>query len=257
MFAIRSFVLRAAAALLLAQLAHPVGIHAQCVDATDCDDDEPCTLDACDPILDCTNLPLPDGTPCDDGDACTVGDACVAGTCMSGDDAAEIDRPRLTLGRLHNEPGDDRLRLRGGFVPPAAGTLDPATNGIRLMLLDVNAIVLADILVPGGDFDSSSQVGWSSNGSKVSFTDRRHSQQGPVSGVLLRNRSTPDTPGLVLFKVKGRRGSFPVDESSLPLSLALDLDPRPGVNASGCIEFNEGPTLACSISPAGATVKCK
>lgn len=251
----RSWALRAVGTVLALQLALPVCSRAQCVDAADCDDDEPCTIDACDPDLDCINLPVPDGTPCEDGDACTVGDACLDGSCESGGDAATIDRPRLTLGHLHAS-GETRLRFRGSFVPPRPLGLDPVANGIRLLVFDVDGTLLADLLVPGGAFDPVERVGWSSSGSKVTYVDRRRLQQGPVSGVVLRNRSA-STPGLVLFKVKGKRGSFTIDADSLPLSVALDLDPRPGFDAAGCAEYNDGPTLACSISPAGATVKCK
>ena len=47
-----------------------------------CDDFNPCTDDACDPVLGCTHtLNL---APCDDGDACTTGEACAAGECSGG-----------------------------------------------------------------------------------------------------------------------------------------------------------------------------
>ncbi|MCC6619647.1 MAG: hypothetical protein IT385_00240 [Deltaproteobacteria bacterium] len=83
----------------------------------DCDDDDPCTNDACDPFVGCVNepasdeccddadcpapasscavavceggvcgaTPVGDGAGCDaDGSACTVGDACVGGVCVAG-----------------------------------------------------------------------------------------------------------------------------------------------------------------------------
>jgi len=40
-----------------------------------CDDDNPCTDDACDATSGCAYVPL-DGSPCDDGDLCTVDDVC-------------------------------------------------------------------------------------------------------------------------------------------------------------------------------------
>jgi subtilisin-like proprotein convertase family protein len=51
-----------------------------------CDDGNPCTSDACDPLLDeCANdAALADGLACDDGAYCTVGEACSNGICVGG-----------------------------------------------------------------------------------------------------------------------------------------------------------------------------
>ena len=48
----------------------------------DCDDDNACTQDSCDPATGCVNAPL-DGSLCDDGDACTADDQCVDGVCKA------------------------------------------------------------------------------------------------------------------------------------------------------------------------------
>ncbi|MSP93463.1 MAG: hypothetical protein EXR79_17005 [Myxococcales bacterium] len=49
-----------------------------------CDDQNPCTADKCNPLAGCINLPVAASTVCDDGDNCTSGDACEAGQCASG-----------------------------------------------------------------------------------------------------------------------------------------------------------------------------
>jgi len=46
----------------------------------DCDDDNGCTLDACNPDTGCVHFPKVG--PCDDGDACTTGDSCAGGECI-------------------------------------------------------------------------------------------------------------------------------------------------------------------------------
>lgn len=47
-----------------------------------CNDFDPCTLDACNPIDgSCTNSPEENGVACDDGDACTENTACLEGSC--------------------------------------------------------------------------------------------------------------------------------------------------------------------------------
>ena len=45
----------------------------------DCNDNNPCTADSCDPAAGCTHDPAEE--PCDDGNACTVGDHCEVGVC--------------------------------------------------------------------------------------------------------------------------------------------------------------------------------
>ena len=50
--------------------------------APDCDDGNPCTDDACDPVLGCVHTANND--PCDDGNACTTNDTCSAGMCVGG-----------------------------------------------------------------------------------------------------------------------------------------------------------------------------
>jgi hypothetical protein len=53
----------------------------------ECEDDNGCTQDLCDPEGGCQFVP--NEAPCDDGDACTVGDVCAASECVSGAD--ELD----------------------------------------------------------------------------------------------------------------------------------------------------------------------
>ena len=53
-----------------------------CFAAADCDDGNPCTTDACDPITaQCSHAAAPDGTPCADADLCTTGLTCSSGVC--------------------------------------------------------------------------------------------------------------------------------------------------------------------------------
>jgi len=54
--------------------------------AVDCDDGDPCTIDACDPETGgCITTPAEDATACDDEDPCTENDACSAGACAGTD----------------------------------------------------------------------------------------------------------------------------------------------------------------------------
>ncbi len=53
--------------------------------AIDCDDDNPCTADICDPVTGCVSTNLEDETACDDGQGCTVDDLCIDGECHAGE----------------------------------------------------------------------------------------------------------------------------------------------------------------------------
>jgi len=61
---------------------HCSGLDDTCVAgaAIDCDDSNPCTVDACSPATGCTHTNNA-AADCSDGDACTENDVCVAGNC--------------------------------------------------------------------------------------------------------------------------------------------------------------------------------
>jgi len=50
----------------------------------DCDDNNVCTEDSCDPATGCVYNPVGDGLPCPDGDACNGEEYCRAGICIAG-----------------------------------------------------------------------------------------------------------------------------------------------------------------------------
>ncbi len=48
-----------------------------------CDDGNPCTAEACDPVSGCAHVRIADGTSCDDQDPCTSVSRCLAGVCLA------------------------------------------------------------------------------------------------------------------------------------------------------------------------------
>lgn len=52
---------------------------------TICDDENPCTIDDCDPLAGCVFTAGGDGSGCDDGDPCTTDDVCSQGACIGTD----------------------------------------------------------------------------------------------------------------------------------------------------------------------------
>ena len=102
-----------------------------------CDDNEPCTVDLCDPAAKtCTHAPTPcgDSNPCtadsckkgegcsheklpgacDDGNLCTLGDGCADGKCVSGKDGQDCD---------------DGLGCTADACSPLAGCVHQAQSG--------------------------------------------------------------------------------------------------------------------------------
>ncbi len=71
--------------------------------AADCEDDNPCTTDYCDPMAGCTHVP--NTVSCDDGNACTFGDKCQGGTCAAGQQVACNDSNPCTDDSCNPESG--------------------------------------------------------------------------------------------------------------------------------------------------------
>ena len=59
-------------------------VDGECVggEMLDCEDNNPCTNDSCNPDMGCENVP--NNLGCDDGNACTANDYCAAAVCLSG-----------------------------------------------------------------------------------------------------------------------------------------------------------------------------
>ncbi len=85
----------------------------------DCDDDNPCTVDDCDPSTgDCVNTPVPDGTTCDSGDDCAIG------TCQSGicERSVIVDCTGLDCNQNGLEDGQETA---GGLAPDCNNNRQP------------------------------------------------------------------------------------------------------------------------------------
>ena len=67
-----------------------------CVVSAHCDDGDPCTADPCGPEHTCASMAPLSGVACDDGDPCTAGDQCEAGACVGSTDACDDGDPCTT-----------------------------------------------------------------------------------------------------------------------------------------------------------------
>ncbi|MBI5490363.1 MAG: hypothetical protein HY905_23705 [Deltaproteobacteria bacterium] len=103
---------------------------AMCGSATDCNDGNPCTTDACTGGI-CVNNPAPGGSSCDDGQFCTTGDVCTGGACGGSARDCSTAADACNAG-LCNETADacQPSPLPTGTVCDADG--NPATRDICL-----------------------------------------------------------------------------------------------------------------------------
>jgi hypothetical protein len=137
------------------------------------------------------------------GASCGEGEACQACSCMNEPSCSSgiaISRPRLGL------RGDElRLRVRGEAVIPKPWTeIDPATNGIRIVVDALSGPGGIDVTLPGGS-------AWilNADGDRWLYRD----PTGAVSGITratVRDLSAKQD-GLLFFSLQGK------SDQSLPL----------------------------------------
>ncbi|MHC5109706.1 MAG: hypothetical protein ACYTHJ_07500 [Planctomycetota bacterium] len=100
-----------------------------CVDAGDCDDENPCTDDTC-PAGNCVYTA--NTAPCDDGNTCTTNDACAGGTCQGGPALDCDDQNACTLDTCDAQTGCENVdeTPAGMCCAPTGGDLTPIDDGL-------------------------------------------------------------------------------------------------------------------------------
>jgi hypothetical protein len=119
-----------------------------------CDDGDPCTTDACDPVSGCTHAPA-SGAACDDGSACTSGDVCQAGTC-AGTAIDCADATPCTADGCDPASGCTHQPVSGPVCDDGNGCttsdtcLDGACVGAALVCDDLDPCTLDGCAAPAG-----------------------------------------------------------------------------------------------------------
>jgi len=147
-----------------------------------CGDGNVCGSEACENDAECGSGQTCTGCQCVNPPACASGIA--------------IERPRL---KMHADAFS--LRLKGeAVIPKPWSGVDPATNGLRVVVDSPSGPGGIDVTIPGGPL-------WNVNGAATRWTYRDPS--GSANGItraVVRDRSTVEN-GLVRFVVKGTGGS--------------------------------------------------
>ena len=182
-----------------------------------------------------------------------------AQTCVDSASAVFINVPKVIIGGLGVPTGDERLRFKGevtfphpngNFSPP----LDPAANGVRVLVHDSTGATVVDETVPGGAFNSTTLQGWVSINGRYKFRREGVSATG-IRKVVLKDRSAR-SPGLIKFTVSAKNGTYVVAAGNLPLRAALVLDP-PATQCGAARFPGPSPLPSCTMSPSGNSVACK
>ena len=159
---------------------------------------------------------------------------------------------KLTIGKLATPPGDDKLTLSGEvtLAQPVDPPLDPATNGVRLVLTDAADGVVLDAPILGGVHDPTTKLGWKTGTGKWTWKNAGPTDTHGLTKILVKDLSSK-TPGLVQFKVKGKLGAYPVAGANLPVrALMVFTNPTSSTGECASADFT-----TCPLST-GGTLKC-
>ena len=162
-------------------------------------------------VLSAVSVPGPPArAQCSDADAdalCDVSDPCLS-TVPAPFDA--IKEPVLTIRGLDQPAGGQRLRLKGTLLVPGVPAVDPAANGVRVMVREWFADrTFVHAVVPGG-------AGWMVHaGGRWTYRDPT-GQAGGVTRINIRPVAAPRVPAYA-----NPRAAYAIDVEARGVTLAL------------------------------------
>jgi hypothetical protein len=154
-------------------------------------------------------------------------------------------RSNIHIKGLDTLPGDDSFVFQGTMTVPTTPPIDPATNGIRLLLDDTGANVL-DVVIPGG-------TGWKTGRSGNSWQYKDRNGPGGIFRITLNRRVRK--PGTLSFRVRGRYGSLVVTRARVPVKGTLVID-GPFAQTGQCGETPYDASR-CRFSQSGSSLRCQ
>jgi hypothetical protein len=150
-----------------------------------------------------------------------------------------LDDVRLKITRPLGPPGSQTLRFRASLPLPAGVAIDPAVDGVRVVVSRRFYLGISlDVSVPGGEGWTASSHGWRFR-DPSGLTDVSVERRGPSGPVEITLRG---------------HGSYPLAPELFPAIVSLTF--APGFPATSlCGETHVGRGL-CTMSASGATVSC-
>jgi hypothetical protein len=126
-----------------------------------------------------------------------------------------IGSAKLKAKKISPPAGDDSLKLKGTAFLEMPAPLDPAANGIRLILADSSGYVFSDATIPGG-------AGWNTKGSPPAgwkYSDPL-GVQGFTTVSIKRDRRVP---GLLRLNVKAKNADFEALDVDVVVTVVFDV----------------------------------
>lgn len=149
---------------------------------------------------------------------------------------------RLTLRKLQAPPGDDQLTLKGTVTVPTSPAINPAAQGLRLLLTTNTGTVLADLTAAAG-------AAWSSNGAGTTWKYRPPSTNGIISAKV----RAVSPPGTLRVQIKARGLSLGGAPAGTPPVVRVAFGaPTAAPGQCGITAFP-----ACRTSASAATIRCR
>jgi len=211
----------------------------------------------CDAIDDCPTLPdLAQLDSDNDG----AGDACDICTNTLPSFA---DRGKVIIGKLNTPGGDDTAKIKGRCIPfQETPTVDPMTNGIRLVMQDANDAAALDATIPGGPYSTVTRAGWKVHTFPTGLT-AQYKNAGTVvpliNGIKKVKFVMKSGQGITKFSAVGKGGTYPIGPNGLPVKVTFIADPPIAENGQCCEMLFPGPPPApsCAFNGSGSTAICK
>ena len=178
-----------------------------------------------------------------DADADGLGDVCDPCTAPQ-----PFVKPKLAVTKLAAPSGDEILSFSGKTTVPTSPTIDPATNGVRVLLSRSDGSSVLDVTIPGG-------AGWLSHPTSWSYKNKL----GFMGVTKVAIKTSAKTPGVLKVAVKGAHMTLAVAPASLPLTATLVVDSPTAMTGQCAAQTFTGPapTPLCAFNKKGTALRCK